>query len=153
MKRVVSDQQHFRDVVGQIDSTLSGNLSDQQRSQLMTLRNSFQRYATSEFVNPDEVKRSEAALADFNRELKASKDGAGKAKESLSGMFKMALKQRLIGQVFTLASKAVREMIQAVRDVNDSLTQLKIVTAANDRELSNFLDSATEKAKELGANI
>ena len=58
-----------------------------------------------------------------------------------------------ITRVIMLAVRAVKQMVQAVRDVDKAMTELKKVTDETDAAYSKFLDNAASRAKRVGASI
>ena len=58
-----------------------------------------------------------------------------------------------ITRVIILAVRAVKQMVQAVRDVDKAMTELKKVTDETDAAYSKFLDNAASRAKRVGASI
>ena len=49
--------------------------------------------------------------------------------------------------------RALRQMVTAVIEIDDALTQLKIVTGATDSQMTQFLTKSISLAKELGQSI
>ena len=73
-------------------------------------------------------------------------DGLSKAYEKFGGW--MLVTRSLVAAIRTLKS-----MVSNVKDLNDALTQLQIVTGATDVQLTSFLSNATKLAKDLGKEI
>lgn len=49
--------------------------------------------------------------------------------------------------------KGVRDGVTAVKELNAEMTQLRIVTGANQAQMDKFLDSAIAKAKNVGSSV
>lgn len=66
---------------------------------------------------------------------------------------KTAFGAAITGQIFMFTRQAVREMLTSVKEIDDAMTQLKIVTQATDSQMSAFFKGAANQAKELGASV
>ena len=58
-----------------------------------------------------------------------------------------------ITRVIMYAVRAVREMVRATIELDSAFAQLKIVTGATDAEMSKFVDTTTQLAKNLGQSV
>lgn len=58
-----------------------------------------------------------------------------------------------ITRVIMMAVRAVKQMVQAVRDVDKAMTELKKVTDETEAAYSKFLKNAGDRAKRVGASI
>ena len=58
-----------------------------------------------------------------------------------------------ITRVIMMAVRAIRQMVQAVRDVDAAMTELKKVTNETDAVYNKFLKNATSRAKTIGASV
>lgn len=59
----------------------------------------------------------------------------------------------LARQVFMYARQGAREMYNAVKEVDDAMTQLKIVTQGTDAQMRRFFEASAESANKLGKSV
>ena len=78
------------------------------------------------------------------------------ASQTLSGSFGNLfgmLSRRISMTAFMAATRAIREMISAVRELDASLTQMQIVTGGTDDDIERFSMNIAQTAKTIGSSI
>lgn len=78
------------------------------------------------------------------------------ASQTLSGSFGNLfgmLSRRISMTAFMAATRAIREMISAVRELDASLTQMQIVTGGTDDDIERFSMDIAQTAKTIGSSI
>lgn len=59
----------------------------------------------------------------------------------------------ILHQVWSEAAQVIRQMYEAVVQVDDAMTQLRIVTGSTDSQMSAFFQNAASSAKDLGSSV
>ena len=73
--------------------------------------------------------------------------------ERMGGLAKKFGAWLSVTRVIMTVIQTIRKMVANTRDIDTSLTQLRIVTGATDAEMETFLVKSTQLAKELGQSI
>ena len=114
---------------------------------------SYLRTLDSGKVTPEVFATVQKGLGDTDTKMRET----GKLGSNLTSSLKSGMKSFV---QWTLASGGVmavvggmREMYQAVTDINKATVELKKVSDASDNELAKYYDDATESAKKYGASI
>ena len=104
-------------------------------------------------ANQDSIKRAQAALKSFSAETKNSNTWAGKLGEKIKSVGQSLTGLISVYRVFSAARRVIREMVDAAIELDDAMTQLKIVTDDTAASYRAFMDRVTVSARELAVNI
>lgn len=89
--------------------------------------------------------------------LKSDAESSGNAGSSfvqkITSAFASLGKMAVIRTVAMNARQALLEVFNAVKDVDDAMTQLKIVTGATDSQMDDFFSKAVASSESLGASV
>lgn len=115
----------------------------------------------------DELSRGKILWGDYEKQYQdAYKSGReaentiiknGKAQLSFGDKFKNAFSElsRYITPAMALREgvQAVKQMVQASMDIESAMTRIQIVTGSTDTQMSQFFETASNQAQELGKGI
>lgn len=125
----------------------------EQAEQLKTLKGrleegkiSAENYRKSYNGIKESISTSNEAIKEAGANTKSLGDRVG----SLSSKFASWL---TISQVIMAAVRTMKEMVSASIEVENAMTQIKIVTGASETEMKNFLTTSISLAKELGQSV
>lgn len=96
------------------------------------------------------IKESVSTSNEAIKEAGANTKSLGDRVGSLSSKFASWL---TISQVIMAAVRTMKEMVSASIEVENAMTQIKIVTGASESEMKNFLTTSISLAKELGQSV
>lgn len=96
------------------------------------------------------IKESVSTSNEAIKEAGANTKSLGDRVGSLSSKFASWL---TISQVIMAAVRTMKEMVSASIEVENAMTQIKIVTGASETEMKNFLTTSISLAKELGQSV
>lgn len=94
-----------------------------------------------------------ATFAASSNAIKLAGENTKTLGERIGGLAKKFSSWFSITRVIMSIVRAARKMVQNTKEIDASLTQLRIVTGATDTEMYAFLTRSTKLAKELGQSI
>lgn len=113
------------------------------------------------------LKSREISLDDFDRALSTSRQRLSGWRteirnahedtktfvDRIGGLAKKFGEWFSLTRIIMAAYRAIKQMVSSVIELDSAMTQLKIVTGANNSTMTTFLSNATVQAKELGQSI
>ena len=93
------------------------------------------------------------AFASSSNAIKLAGENTRTFGERMGGLAKKFGTWLSVTRVIMTVIQTIRKMVANTRDIDTSLTQLRIVTGATDSEMEAFLVKSTQLAKELGQSI
>ena len=94
-----------------------------------------------------------ASFASSSNAIKLAGENTRTFSERIGGLAKKFSAWFSVTRVIMTAINTIRKMVQNTKDIDASMTQLRIVTGATDAEMEAFLVKSTSLAKELGQSI
>jgi len=92
-------------------------------------------------------------LAQMRNEAKALNQEGQSFLTMLGQQFTTFTKYTVVAEIFMKARQALQEMVQAVKEVDAAMTELKKVTDLSDSGYTQALEQAKTTAKEVGATV
>ena len=116
--------------------------------------------AYEEFVNArTQFAKGEIGFEEFSSKVQGIEQvmsglvPVGKTVTGQLGNFFGRLSGRLKMAAFAAATRTIREMISAVKELDASLTQMQIVTGGTDSDIQQFSMNIAQTAKDIGSSI
>lgn len=129
-------------------------------NQIQSSINALQVYLSQLKSGEMDVTTFKQHLAELNTTFAASSNAIKLAGENtrtfgerMGGLAKKFGAWLSVTRVIMTVIQTIRKMVANTRDIDTSLTQLRIVTGATDAEMEAFLVKSTQLAKELGQSI
>lgn len=108
-------------------------------------------------ITVDDFNSKVASIGTGFKKASAEIKGAGEATKSLGDRLKGVASRFSawfgISQIVIYALRAIRQMVTAVHDLDDAMTELKKVTDETSTTYRQFFEDAATRAKELGAAL
>ena len=94
-----------------------------------------------------------ASIKDSSEHIRAAGENTKTLSDRVGGLAGKFTSWLTISQVIMRAYQALQQMVTAVIDVDTAMTELRKVTDETEATYSQFLNTATTRAKELGATV
>lgn len=101
----------------------------------------------------DAIKKIREEFAQLGAEVNAAGMGGRSFFKEITGVLKGVGQSMVVRNLFMYAKQGAREMYNAVKEVDDAMTQLKIVTQGTDAEMKRFFDASADSATKLGKSV
>ena len=145
-------------------NTRSNNLERQIRNYLTTNKrlegtkqgtdlNNILKGFENDGVNEGNINNLSSSFSRVRKEANAAGLEGQNMWDKLTGKYAEYGRFLLVSGSIALLKKALRDMVQAVKEIDIQMTELKKVTDETDATYKKFLDGAGERAQKLGATI
>lgn len=159
MKQVESKIAEITKAQKEWTAAASGSTSSDYKN-LDALKQKYQELAKAIKDGTISQQEAQTKLTSLNASFSSASNAiraAGKDTESLSSKFIRLTKEftswMSVTAVFMQAVQTVKQMVNAVIDIDTAMTELKKVTNETSSTYSSFLESSIQRAKELGSTV
>lgn len=143
-KALLEDIQNYYTRFGEGIRTTTG-LNDEIMSFIAKLQNPFENFSS--------VEEAKKAFEDLRSRIQSCGAETESYRVRLQNLFNTMLGAVSIRDVFQYMSQILKTFYQNVVDIDTSLVELRKVTDATDYSMDQFLENASDRAKELGVTI
>lgn len=123
------------------------------------LKSTYQEYLKSDMgagaVNnlTQSTKNAQVSLKETELQLKSTGDATKSFTDRVGGLAEKFSTWFSVSRVVMAIYRALKQMVQAVVEVDTAMTELRKVTDATEATYDTFLNNAAKRAKELGATV
>ena len=149
--RTQREQEHMANIYRQASETLRNNPKAQGtylQGELQSIMNRARNPGANDSV--EGLQRDYAAVRSSIEELGMTSESVG---QKLGRLFKDHLNTAIVMAGLHAIQNALQGVLQNVVEVDTAMTNLKKVSEGSTQDYANYLDSAGERAKNLGASI
>lgn len=98
-------------------------------------------------------KRISANITGYNTEIKAAGENTKSFMSRIAGLSEKFVQWFNVSQIVMYSVRTIKQMISNVKELDTAMTELKKVTDETNSTYTKFLESASSRAKVLGATI